>query len=116
MAWPETLPAIPKRDGFGFIGPDNVLEWPTDIGPGITRRRSTKGSRTLRAVFVWTRDQFKDVFLPWIAEGGDALPFEFEVPLTGETLTCRLVGGQPAYDVTPGPGELLEVALVMKVL
>lgn len=114
-AWPATLPqclVVGYAEGLA----DNVLEYQPDIGPPITRRRSSTATRPLSGQMKMTRAQIailKSFFEVTLDEG--ALPFEFPDPTaTGETLLVKFPkGSQPSWQQIGGGVYRVAIALTV---
>lgn len=100
--WPATLPQCLIL-GYGEGLGDNLSEHQPDIGPPISRRRSTSATRPLSGSMRMTRAQIailKSFYEVTLDQG--ALPFEFADPTaTGETLLVKFgKGDQPSWQQT----------------
>lgn len=92
--WPVTLPRnfiAGYTDGF----PDTTISTDPDIGPPITRRRSTAGVRPLSGSMRMTRAQLATLktFFEVTIEGG-ALPFTFPDPSFGGDVLVKFDKGR----------------------
>lgn len=89
-AWPESLPQC-FLVGYGEGVGDNLGEYQPDVGPPITRRRSTSAPRPLSGSMRMTRAQlatFRNFFEVTLDHG--ALTFAFPDPtVVGNTLIVR---------------------------
>lgn len=92
--WPETLPQCLNL-GYGEGLGDNLSEYKPDIGPPISRRRSSSATRPLSGQMRMTRAQIailKSFYEVTLDQG--ALPFEFPDPtVTGDTLLVKFMKG-----------------------
>ena len=103
-AWPSDLPQcfnVGYADGEG----DGLLETQPEMGPPITRQRSTAVVRPLAGSMRMTRAQLATLhtfFRTTIA--GGALPFSFPDPTFGGTILVKFPkGSQPTWQQTrPG--------------
>jgi hypothetical protein len=97
--WPATLPQCLIL-GYGEGLGDNLAEYQPDIGPPISRRRSSTGTRPLSGQMRMTRAQIAILrtFVEVTLDQG-ALAFEFPDPTaTGETLLVKFgKGEQPSW-------------------
>lgn len=103
--WPATLPqcfAVGYSEGLG----DNLAEYQPDIGPPISRRRSSAATRPLSGQMKLTRAQratLKTFFEVTLDQG--ALAFEFPDPASaGDTLLVKFAKGDaPTFQqIAPG--------------
>ncbi len=95
-AWPSELPQC-FLVGFNEGEGDGLLEYKTDMGPAITRLRSTASSRPLSGQMRLTRAQVAVLrnFYKVTLLGG-SLPFEFPDPtVIGATLLVRFSKDKP---------------------
>ena len=103
--WPETLPQCFAL-GYGEGLADNQVEYKPDIGPAISRRRSSSATRPLSGQIRLTRAQrstLKTFFEVTLDQG--ALPFVFPDPAEpGQTLLVKFAkGDQPSFQqAAPG--------------
>ncbi len=114
-AWPATLPQcfnIGYADGEG----DGLLETDPDIGPPITRPRTTASVRALSGPMRMTKAQIgilSTFYRTTLLRG--ALPFSFPDPTFGGTVLVKfLKGDQPAWQQT-APG-VYSVSIKLAVL
>lgn len=97
--WPATLPQCLIL-GYGEGLGDNLTEYKPDIGPSISRRRSSSATRPLSGQMRMTRAQIatlRSFFEVTLDQG--ALPFEFPDPtVIGEILLVKFAkGDQPSW-------------------
>lgn len=101
-SWPATLPQCLVL-GYGEGLADNLLEYKPDIGPPISRRRSSAATRPLSGQMRMTRAQIAILrsFYEGTLDQG-ALPFEFPDPTAiGETLLVKFMkGSAPSWQQT----------------
>lgn len=113
--WPSTLP---QKLLLGAVleSADNLLESQTDVGPPITRRRSTSAPQPLSGAMVINQAQL-DVLSFFVDETilGGALPFTFpEQPGSGVMLVKFTKDGLPKKtSLAPG---LYRIEMAMFVL
>lgn len=84
--WPITLPTAPLYDGNQRALADNLIKFPTDVGPGKRRKRYTANRGLASYSFKMTGAQlttFKTFYEDTIANG--ALPYEWTDPETAAT-------------------------------
>lgn len=102
--WPETLPQCLIL-GYSEGMPDGVAEVQPDIGPPISRGRSSAMARPLSGQMKMTRDQIATLksFVEVTLDRG-ALPFEFPDPTAlGETLLVKFAKGDlPSWQQIAG--------------
>ncbi|EAQ34486.1 hypothetical protein NB311A_12112 [Nitrobacter sp. Nb-311A] len=94
-AWPETLPRYLLLDSFREGLADSVLEYAPDVGPPISRRRTTAATRPMSGQMVMTGAQFETLrtFFDETLLGG-SLPFEFPSQTAAdETLLVKFPKG-----------------------
>ncbi|MEN6535653.1 MAG: hypothetical protein ABFD89_18460 [Bryobacteraceae bacterium] len=114
-AWPATLPQcfiVGYSDGEG----DGLIETAPDIGPPISRPRSTAVVRPLSGAMRMTRAQIAILsafFRTTLLRG--SLPFSFTDPTFGGTVLVKFPkGSQPSWQQT-GPG-MYRVNITLSVL
>lgn len=114
-AWPAELPQcfnIPYSDGLG----DGLAETQPDVGPPMSRRRTTAVTRPLSGSMRMTRAQLatlRTFFNTTLFLG--ALPFTFTDPtFGGEILVKFPKGSQPSWQQT-SPG-VYRVSISLMVL
>lgn len=92
-AWPETLPQCFIL-GYNETPGDGLIETQPDIGPPISRRRSSAFTRALSGQMRMTRAQIATLrtFIDTTILDG-SLPFEFEDPTAGGTLLVKFGKG-----------------------
>lgn len=100
--WPETLPQC-FIVGYSEGLPDGVAEVQPDLGPPISRGRSSSMARPLSGQMRMTRAQLATLktFVAVTLDRG-ALPFEFPDPtVIGETLLVKFAKGDlPSWQQT----------------
>ena len=92
--WPSGLPQQLQADAFGEGVADNLLESQPDIGPPISRRRSTAAVRTMSGSMICTAAQittFKTFFNTTLL--GGSLPFSFPDQMQSATLLVKFTKG-----------------------
>jgi hypothetical protein len=98
-AWPGTLPALVTQAGYGESVPDQLLETPTDAGPGKARRKSTGMARPIKCSIRCTAAQvatFETFYLSTLA--GGTLEFTWVHPRTQVAKSLRFRKPVPAYN------------------
>lgn len=114
-AWPAGLPQYLQQSGASLGAGDGLLESQPDIGPPITRRRTTAVVRPLRGSVLCTDAQittFETFFYTTIMNG--SLPFSFPDPRTGTTLLVKFTkGSPPSYSPQGGNNYLLSLDLLV---
>lgn len=104
-AWPAGLPqclVVGYSDGEG----DGLVEYSPDMGPPISRQRSTAVTRPLSGSMRMTRAQIAilNTFVKTTLLGG-SLPFNFTDPTFGGTILVKFPKGSlPSWQQT-GPGK-----------
>lgn len=95
--WPNTLPQSPKISGLSETPPGQILRTDQDVGPAMTRPRSTADVRVFAIELAVSRTQLDtfDSFFVTTLRGG-ALAFDWKNPRTGNVATFRIVG-KPTY-------------------
>jgi hypothetical protein len=113
-AWPAELPQcfiVGYSDGEG----DGLIETQPDIGPPISRRRSTAVTRPLAGSMKMTRAQIailKTFFETTIL--GGSLPFTFNDPTAGGTILVKfLKGSQPSWQQIAAGVYRVNISLVV---
>lgn len=114
-AWPAGLPQYLQQSGASLGVGDGLIETQPDIGPPITRRRSTSVTRPLNGSMILTDAQmtaFETFYYTTIA--GGSLPFSFPDPRTGATLLVKFgKSSPPSYSPQGGNNYLLNVGLLV---
>ncbi len=96
--WPANLPqcfVVGYSDGLG----DGLIEAQPDVGPPISRRRSSAAVRPLSGSMRMTRAQIATLktFFDTTLLGG-SLPFNFTDPTYGSTILVKFAKGkQPTW-------------------
>ena len=103
-AWPETLPQC-FNVGFSEGLPDNTIESQPEIGPPMSRPRSSLSVRPLSGEMRMTRAQImilKSFFETTVSFG--ALPFEFPNPHdpSGDPLLVKFQKGGSSWTQVAG--------------
>jgi len=86
--WPNGLPQILLKDGYGEKPGENTIETPVDSGPAKSRRRGTARVRHITASLLLTaseRSTFETFHDSTLADG--SLPFDWVHPLTQAAAT-----------------------------
>ena len=114
-AWPAGMPQYILQSGASLGFGDGLLETQPDVGPPISRRRSTAVTRPLRGSVMCTNAQittFETFFYTTILNG--SLPFSFPDPRTGATILVKFIkGSPPSYSPQGGNNFLLNLDLVV---
>lgn len=112
-AWPGTLPQLLQMSGASLGVGDALVEYAPDIGPPITRRRTTAIVRPLNGAMMLSDVQvgyFETFFYTNLLHG--SLPFNFPDPRTGATLLVKFTKKQlPGYTPQGGNNYLLSMSL-----
>ena len=89
ITWPPSLP-LPVREAYSESPPSSVVRWAPDVGPALTRRRSTAGIRSLSLTYVLDTTDFAtfEAFYLTTSLGG-ALEFNFTHPRDLSTVEAR---------------------------
>jgi hypothetical protein len=104
-AWPETLPQC-LLIGYSEKLGDNLAEYQPDIGPPISRRRSSAAVRPLSGAMRMTRAQIAilETFFEVTLDQG-ALPFTFPDPRSpGDELLVKFAKGSAPSWQQAAPG------------
>lgn len=114
-AWPVALPQCFLL-GYSETPGDGLIETQPDIGPPISRRRSSSVTRALSGQMKMTRDQIAALrtFIDTTILGG-SLPFEFDDPTsTGQTLLVKFAkGGLPTWQQVAGGVYQVNISLTV---
>jgi hypothetical protein len=114
-AWPGTLPQSLLLSGASLGVGDGLVESQPDIGPVMTRRRSSSVMRPLSGSMILSNAQmtiFEAFFYTTIL--GGSLPFTFPDPRTGATLLVKFTKqALPAYTPQGGDNYLLSINLLV---
>lgn len=116
-AWPGTLPQYVLVDGYQEEEGDNLLETQPDIGPPITRARSTTAARALNMSLDLSKAQLailRTFYRTTLING--SLPFTMSAPSeTATTYTVKFQkGGHPK--VTGHGGGYFRIAMALWIL
>lgn len=114
--WPAALPQTPLRDGYSEEPQNNVLETPTDAGPGESRRRYTAVAVKNGYSFRMTQPQtmtFETFWRQQIFDG--SIPFVMMHSRKGADARFRSIA---PYKIVPWPegGNTYLVNLFLKEL
>jgi hypothetical protein len=115
-AWPSGLPQKLLVDGYSQAEADGVLEYAPDLGPSITRRRTTVASAPLSGTMELTSAQIATLrtFVETTLLSG-SLPFTFPDPLGGSDLLVKFQkGGLPKWSALGG--DYFSVAFTLWIL
>lgn len=97
IAWPVGLPQYVLVDGYGEDEADNLIEYGPDIGPPISRPRSSAAARQFDIVFNLSRAQLatlRTFFRTTLISG--SLPFTIPAPSVAGNYTVKFrKGSQP---------------------
>lgn len=111
--WPSTFPP-PDRDGHSRTPARATIGFPTEVGPGKVRRRSTARTTatTLRFTLSWPTQY--QAFLTWfaldVADG--ALPFVMPDPLAGADRVWRFASDdQPPWSAGQTRGLTIPITI-----
>lgn len=99
VSWPSTLPSLPTVNGFAWKPQDNRIAFAPDVGPSISRKRSTAAGALATALFTLTAvqvDAFEWWFRKVINDGVDQ--FLFKHPRTQALELWKFAPGQP-YEI-----------------
>lgn len=104
--WPPTVPSVLQNSGYSHDAESGVIRTDMDTGPAKTRRRFTAVTENHSGSIIMTKTQFatwKTWFVNTIMQG--TLPFDMTDPLTGDTVSMRIVvdSGAP-YKFAPESG------------
>lgn len=114
--WPATLPAALLRNGFGHAFPSDAVEFAPEIGPPMTRRRSTAGAEPVSGAINVDRAQYETFVAFWrdtLRSG--TLPFTWRHPIRSEEIvTMQFTGGRP--QTSPVSGGLFRISLSLLIL
>lgn len=88
--WPSTLPQSFLLNSIRLRRQKQSLHSPTDVGPGISRRRTSAYSQYFVGAMHMTPDQYNTLieFYDDTLHGG-SLPFDWTHPLTGALVTVK---------------------------
>lgn len=113
-AWPSELPA-PLRNGWGEQSQPNRVSFPPEIGPPITRRRSTVRTRVSTMTFRMSSAQLEAfvVFFENDLKDG-SLRFTMAHPVTSVGETWKIEDGTWAYETVDV--DLYDVSLKLRML
>lgn len=99
--WPAGLPQIPERPGYDRRPRPSILVFPTEVGAGKRRNRSSIRIKSVTVIFnidlaqIGTFETFFDITL-----GEGSKPFTMKDPLDGATYRWQFVEKDP-YAITP---------------
>lgn len=107
VAWPSTVPDDFQSSGYGYEAQSGVIRTNMDTGPAKVRRRFTAVTKNHKGSIVMTKTEFatwESWFEVSIAYG--SLTFTMTNPLTGSSMTCRMVvpSSGKAYSFVPESG------------
>lgn len=113
--WPATLPQALLRSGFGHALAADAIEFEPEIGPPMTRRRSTAAPEPISGAVQVDQAQF-EVFRSFWRDTlrSGTLPFTWRHPISGEVVTMQFTGGPP--QTSPVSGGLFRVSLSLLIL
>lgn len=112
-AWPGTLPQALQSDIFSEGVADGLIETQPDIGPPISRLRSTASVRQMSGTMLVTSAQIATLktFVNTTLIGG-SLPFNFPDQLQAGTLLVKFPKGSlPKWTALGGDNYLLNLTL-----
>jgi len=106
-SWPATCPSAFENSGYAYGAGSGVLRSDMDAGPAKVRRRFTAVTKNHKGNILMSNAQFatwESWFENTIAFG--SLSFTMPHPLTGATITARMVipSSGKAYQFTPESG------------
>lgn len=115
-SWPGTLPqALQADSAFSEGVADGLLETQPDVGPPITRLRSTASARPMTGTMMVTSSQIATLktFVNTTILGG-ALPFNFPDQLQAGTLLVKFPKGSlPKWTALGGDNYSLQLSLTI---
>lgn len=113
-SWPSSLPAVSQRDGWEDSVSLGVVAFRPDVGPSITRRRTSYAPDTVRKTWWMTRAQvltFRAFVRDDLKMG--SLPFTYPDELLGEEADFKLVPDDEPSINNLGP-DLFEVSVSLQ--
>jgi hypothetical protein len=104
-AWRSSLPK--QSDLIEMSRNDTIIRTSMDVGPQKVRRRSTKAIEAFSVSLHFTSKQLREFVDFWETDlAGGVGSFTWEHPRTDAQITCRIVGGFPAFSmVVPGEAQ-----------
>lgn len=117
--WPLTLPQRPLIQGFSRTPGPAVLRSAMEVGPEKVRQRTTAVADPMACTFRMTSAQlatFETFYKTTLGYGVER--FDMPDPITGSTITVRMVGGSgsPPYNVTYANPDRYNVAITFEVM
>lgn len=111
--WPVGLPQYLQMAGASKGMGNGLLEYAPEVGPSITRRRTTARMRPISGSMICSSAQITtfETFYNTTIIGG-SLPFNFPDPRTGSTLLVKFTAENPP-NYTPLGGDNYQLALVL---
>jgi hypothetical protein len=113
ISWPSSgLPTAFLESGYSEQRADNSISSPTDVGPGLTRRRGTAAPWFFQAQMLMTSAQWETLltfFQTTTAYG--ALPFSLTQPRTNGSVTAQFVKPWPTITSYSGSPDKYIVAM-----
>jgi hypothetical protein len=116
-AWPGTLPQELQVNGFSESIADGLIETQPDIGPPMTRRRTSAAVRPISGQMIVTKAQLATLrtFVNTTLAGG-SLPFTFPaITEAGTWLVKFPKGGLPKWTALSG-ADLYTLQLSLLIL
>jgi len=88
--WPSSLPQSFLIGSIQIRRQKQAIHSPTDVGPGISRRRSSAYSEFFTGAMIMTQAQYNTLvaFYDDTLHGG-TLPFDWVHPLTGAAVSMK---------------------------
>ena len=94
VAWPSGVPTRAVPGGVQVQAADQLAAFEADVGPPITRPRSTMALDAYRVTFaVWSASQYT-TFRNWLSNdlAGGGLEFALDDPITGVAAIWQIDG------------------------
>lgn len=112
-AWPGSLPTVSQRDGWEDSVALGVVAFQPDVGPSITRRRTSYAPDTVRKTWWMSKAQvltFRDFIKDDLKMG--SLPFTYTDELLGSSDFKLVPGSEPSIS-NLGP-DLFTVSVTLQ--
>lgn len=113
--WPGSLPCRPLVDGLDVEFPDGVIAFVPDVGPAITRRRTSYAPNVVQMRWRMTAAQvatFEEFFKDDLSMG--SLPFTYVDDVTDSAADYKFMPGSPPRYSRVAPGRFIVSATLQR--